>query len=316
MLQRLTINNYALIDALDIEFPEHLVIITGETGAGKSILLGALSLVLGAKADVGVIKDKTRNCVVEAEFDSAIVRRVITPAGRSRIFIDDEPATLEDVKALSSSLIDIHSQNSQTLLSDEKFQLKVLDAFAGNARLLEQYAEAYEAHAEAVRELTAIDGAIERQAKDHDYIEFQWRQLSEAQLKDGELALLEAEQQQLANAETIQSALQQVCYLLEEGENSILSQLKEGIQTMERTSAYIADLEQYASRAASCRIELKDIAADIAAKCGQIVADPLRLQVVEERIALIYNLLHKHNCENEHGLIELREHYALQLGDE
>ncbi|MBO7371533.1 MAG: AAA family ATPase, partial [Bacteroidales bacterium] len=158
MLARLTINNYALIDALDISFPKHLVIITGQTGAGKSILLGALSLLLGARADSDVICDRSRNCVVEAQFidddgQERIVRRVVTPQGRSRAFIDDMPVTLDELKTLTSSLVDIHSQNSQTMLGDAAFQRKVLDAFAGNAALLGRYEAAYRHFRELGREL-------------------------------------------------------------------------------------------------------------------------------------------------------------------
>ena len=143
MLKRLTISNYALIDVLDTEFPEHLVIITGDSGAGKSIMLGAVSFLLGGKADAATIKDPSRNCVVEAQFDDHIVRRVLTPAGRSRVFIDDEPANLEQVRSLAAQEIDIHSQNSQMLLGDASFRLSVVDSFAGNSELLEQYRAAY-----------------------------------------------------------------------------------------------------------------------------------------------------------------------------
>ena len=172
MLTKLTISNYALIDALDIEVPGNLVIISGETGAGKSILLGALSLLLGGRADVSVIRDRNRNCVVEAEFEDIIIRRVVSPSGRSRAFVNDEPVSLDELKRLGSSLVDIHSQHSHLLLGDEHFQISVLDCFAGNGDLKREYLAKYREYLECCAQLNKLDTEIAASEKERDYIEF------------------------------------------------------------------------------------------------------------------------------------------------
>lgn len=197
MLTRLFIQNYALIDSLDIAFPGNLVVISGETGAGKSILLGALSLLLGRKADASVIGDSSRNCVVEAVFTDTegretILRRVVTPQGRSRAFIDDEPVSVDELKEASSTLVDLHSQFDHTMLSSAKYQLSVLDAFAGTAASAESYASLYDSLLETRKEIEDIRGRISRSKADSDYIEFQFNKLDAARLKEDELESLEA----------------------------------------------------------------------------------------------------------------------------
>ncbi|MCF0177410.1 MAG: AAA family ATPase, partial [Bacteroidales bacterium] len=211
MLKRLSIKNYALIDALDISFPEHLVIITGETGAGKSILLGALSLLLGAKGDKTAIKNADSNCVVEAEFadesGETILRRVLTPQGRSRIFVNDEPADMEELKSLSRRLIDIHSQNSQLLLQDDKFQLSVLDSYCDNKDVLYSYAEAYTQLKNATAELQEAKTLLDKELRHRDIVSAEYQELVAAHIVDGELDALDQEQKQLANAEEIKRNL-------------------------------------------------------------------------------------------------------------
>ncbi|MDO5447954.1 MAG: AAA family ATPase, partial [Prevotellaceae bacterium] len=215
MLNRLTISNYALIDSLDITFPEGLVIITGETGAGKSILLGALSLLLGGRSDVSVINDKERNCVVEAEFcvegNEYILRRVVSPAGRSRVFINDEPASLDDIRELSSKLVDIHAQHQHLLLSNADFQLSVLDAFTGIRQDVDEYNTRYESYLALKSQLATLDGRISEIARNRDYIEYQYKRLEDARLVPGELESLEQEQVQLAHSEQIKSDLGHIC---------------------------------------------------------------------------------------------------------
>ena len=230
MLSRLQVKNYVLIDSLDIDFPEGLVIITGQTGAGKSILLGALSLVMGSKADASMVSEGADNCVVEAEFEigaqdddirkvleenevewedgQLIVRRVVNRSGRSRAFVNDSPVPVQVLQDVSSRLVDIHSQHQTLLLSDRQFQLGILDHFAGNSSLREECAALWHERNALKSELAAIESRIARLAGERDYNEAQYRQLESAALREGELAELEEEQKQLANAEEIKTAFQ------------------------------------------------------------------------------------------------------------
>ena len=194
MLRRLTIQNYALIEALDVSFPEHLIIITGETGAGKTILLGALSLLLGAKSDAKVLSDKDKNCVVEGEFavegEEYVIRRVVTPQGRSRSFVNDEPVPAEEMKSLSAKLIDIHAQNQQLMLADSNFQLSVVDAFAGNAKLCSEFAARLSEWRKAESDLKAADSRIAKAKLEKSFNQEQFNILDAAKLHEGEQASL------------------------------------------------------------------------------------------------------------------------------
>ena len=222
MLTRLQVRNYVLIDSLEIDYTEGLIIITGQTGAGKSILLGALSLVMGAKADAGMISDGADNCVVEAEFDvdpsdaqlkaeleendvewdggHLIIRRVINQSGRSRAFVNDSPVSVQILQGISSLLIDIHSQHQTLLLSDRQFQLNILDHFAGNISLRDNCEELWRKMIKLRSELSALDAKIASISSERDYTEARYRQLEEASLRDGELAELEEEHKKLENA--------------------------------------------------------------------------------------------------------------------
>lgn len=323
MLARLTINNYALIDALDISFPKHLVIITGQTGAGKSILLGALSLLLGARADADVICDRSRNCVVEAQFiddegQERIVRRVVTPQGRSRAFIDDMPVTLDELKTLTASLVDIHSQNSQTMLGDAAFQRKVLDAFAGNAALLGRYEAAYRHFKELGRELAELEQRVAQSARNRDYLQFQFDQLAKAALEPGELERLEKEQLELANAEDLKLSLRTALDALENERSDVQTALKEAIGNLSKAARVIDRLEPLLQRLESSRIELKDIVNEIDAEQEKISVDDARLETVENRIALIYDLMRKHEVDDVDKLLALKDSLqaSLQEGDD
>ncbi|MBO7584257.1 MAG: DNA repair protein RecN [Bacteroidales bacterium] len=323
MLARLTINNYALIDALDISFPKHLVIITGQTGAGKSILLGALSLLLGARADSDVICDRSRNCVVEAQFidddgQERIVRRVVTPQGRSRAFIDDMPVTLDELKTLTSSLVDIHSQNSQTMLGDAAFQRKVLDAFAGNTVLLSRYEAAYRHFRELGRELADLEQRVAQSVRNHDYLQFQFDQLAKAALEPGELERLEKEQLELANAEDLKLSLRTALDALDNERSDVQTALKEAIGNLSRAARVIDRLEPLLQRLESSRIELKDIVNEIDSEQEKISVDDARLEAVENRIALIYDLMRKHEVEGVDELLALKDSLqaSLQEGDD
>ncbi len=323
MLARLTINNYALIDALDISFPKHLVIITGRTGAGKSILLGALSLLLGARADADVICDRSRNCVVEAQFiddegQERIVRRVVTPQGRSRAFIDDMPVTLDELKTLTASLVDIHSQNSQTMLGDAAFQRRVLDAFAGNAALLGRYEAAYRHFKELGRELAELEQRVAQSARNRDYLQFQFDQLAKAALEPGELERLEKEQLELANAEDLKLSLRTALDALENERSDVQTALKEAIGNLSKAARVIDRLEPLLQRLESSRIELKDIVNELDAEQEKISVDDARLEAVENRIALIYDLMRKHEVDDVDKLLALKDSLqaSLQEGDD
>ena len=320
MLKRLLIENYALIDHLDISFPGELVIITGETGAGKSILLGALSLVLGGRSDASTLKDPGRNCVVEAVFEDEgrerIFRRVITPQGRSRGFIDDEPAGVEQLRAESSRLIDIHSQHQQLMLARQDFQRTVLDAYAGLSARVGAHGRKYQEYVDACKELKELDAAIAASQRDQDYLEFQLRQLDEASLREGELEALEEEQGRLAHAESVKEQVVHATQLFEgEGEEgSLASRLKEIAASLQKASAYFPEFEEFAGRIDSARIELKDIRDEIASRGGRIAFSGARLEEVDARLSRLYALLRKFNAATVTELIALRADIADRLG--
>ena len=313
MLRRLSISNYALIDVLDIEFPEHLVIITGDSGAGKSILLGALALLLGGKTESAVHRDQSKNCVIEAEFDDRIVRRVISPAMRSRVFIDDEPATLEQVRALALEKVDIHSQNSSLLLESAQFRLSVVDSFAGTESLLAEYQKAYDKHSALKKELEELLARQKEAEQNREYNQFRWQRLDAASLKEGELEGLEAEQAVLANSELIKETLASALDSLSEGEQSVAARLKQAGHSMGKIASCLQEAENLQQRIESCRIELKDIASSIEENFRAVDSAPDRLDAVEERIALIYDLMQKNGAENYDRLLEIREQYRREL---
>lgn len=314
MLKRLTIQNYALIDTLDIEFPDGLIIITGETGAGKSILLGAISLLLGNKAEASVFNDPNKNCVVEGEFDDdTILRRVISPAGRSRSFLNDEPVTLAQLSEISNKIIDIHSQHQHLLLNDPDFQLSVLDYFAGCVEDFKKYKEIYEEHKAKSDALLRLEEQIRRVEGDADYRMYQLQQLQDAKLIPGEMEELELEHSQLANAESIKGNLQGVVSLLNPFDTTISQNIKEAAGLLSKISSYIPGTEDLASRLNSVRIELEDIEQDVLKEDERVVVSPERLSEVEERISLLYSLMKKHGCATMDELIAVRDSYQNDL---
>lgn len=318
MLARLTIDNYALINHLDTSFPGDLVIITGETGAGKSILLGALALVLGARADVGTLKDQSRNCVVEAVFEEdgreTIIRRVVTPQGRSRSFVDDEPVTLDSLRSLSSRLVDIHSQNQQTLLSDSRFQLSILDGFADTAAEVKDYQSTYSEYCKARDTLSEMDAKIASAERDREFLEFQYERLAKASLKQNELQELEEEQSRLAHSEQIRSAIAAVQTAFEGGEHTLESSLKEMEFHLDKVAQYLPGFDSLKERVASSRIELKDIYEEVCSRGARVSSSPERLAQVDERLALIYELMRRHNVSSMEELIAIRDDMASRLG--
>ena len=341
MLSRLQVKNYVLIDSLEIDFPEGLVIITGQTGAGKSILLGALSLVMGSKADASMVSEGADNCVVEAEFEIGaqdddirkvleenevewedghlIVRRVVNRSGRSRAFVNDSPVPVQVLQDVSSRLVDIHSQHQTLLLSDRQFQLGILDHFAGNSSLREECAALWHERNSLKSELAAIESRIARLAVERDYNEAQYSQLESAALREGELAELEEEQKQLANAEEIKTAFSTVEELFNPSSSqdslSIDASLKEAYRQLSRIGRYVAAADELAERIDSCRRELDDVLSDVSDLNMRTELSESRLQEVEDRMSLIYGLMHKHSCSDELQLIALRDSLSETLFD-
>ena len=340
MLSRLIVRNYVLIDSLEIDFPEGLIIITGQTGAGKSILLGALSLVMGSKADATMVSEGADNCVVEAEFEMGeddelrslieendaewdeghlIVRRVVNRSGRSRAFINDCPVPVQILQDISSRLVDIHSQHQTLLLSDRKFQMEILDYFAGNTSLREHCADLWRKQSALKSEISALDAKIARVAGERDYNESQFKQLDAAALRDGELAELEEEQQQLANAEEIKTGLSSVEELFtasSEGDRlSLDSMLKEAGRLLTKVGRYVPSAYELSERVDSCRRELDDILCDISQINSRVDMSPERLDEVESRMSLIYGLCQKHGCKSVAELIILRDSLSEMLFD-
>ena len=315
MLTRLSISNYALISSLDIEFPDGLIIITGETGAGKSILLGALSLLLGKRADSSVFSDNTKNCVVEAEFtdkdgEDIILRRVITPSGRSRSFMNDEPVTLSELSAISGRIIDVHAQHQHLLLTDPDYRLSVIDHFAGNTALLEEYGKVYAEYERLDSEMDELRRSIAEAERDKEYRQFQLERLQDAGLKHGEMEALEEEQRVLAHAEDIKSGLEAAYSAVNPGELSVSGQLKDAASRLSKYVAYDSRLEQLSGRLESCRIEVDDIEQEIMAISSDITVSPERLAQVEDRMSLIHSLMRKYGCQDVEELIAERDALA------
>ncbi len=335
MIKQLHISNYALIDKLDIGFADGLTIITGETGAGKSIILGALSLILGERADTKAIRDTLSKTIVEATFDirgyklesffadndidwdeqECLLRRELSPNGRSRAFINDTPVALNVLRELSTHLLDIHSQHSNMLLSQQTFQLSILDSIAGNTSLLELYRKAYQDYREAVRQLDKTRQAIEQLRQNEDYIRFQLKQFHELQLKPNEDQELEALQSKLSNITEIKEALWTVENELDSEENSILERLSSVVQRLEETERNLNDVEGMADRVRTALIDLKDIAQSVNTIVDSLNDDPAELARVDDRLNSIYTLQRKHNALDVNQLIDIQHDYEHQLGE-
>jgi hypothetical protein len=340
MLKSLHVNNYVLIDSLDIDFPEGLIIITGQTGAGKSIILGALSLVLGAKAEASMIGENAENCVVEAEFNlndnsvlkaeveksgyewnngNLIVRRVISQSGRSRAFLNDEPISLSCLEQFSSYLLDIHSQNATLLLKDKQFQLSLLDSYAGNGDMLLQCGSLYRSLISKEAELKKLNSEIEKIAKEKDYNEALFNRLDSAKLVPGELEELEAEQKRLSNAEEIKESLVGVENTFVENSESdgkdIITSLKEAVRLLSRVGTFIPEAEELSKRLDSARLELDDIYSEVTRIEETIDISSEKLEEVESRLSLIYDLLKLHSLHTVEELIAEKERLSAVLFD-
>lgn len=337
MLRSLHIRNYILIDSLDISFPEGLVIITGQTGAGKSILLGALSLLAGAKADASMLSPGADSCVVEAEFDSCpdilrtllagedieqdgdsiLIRRMIARSGRSRSFVNDCPVSVGFLQDISSKLVDIHSQHRSLMLSDRSFQLSVLDYFAGDADDLEACRSAWTELQGVRSELSSMRHRLERLDSDREYNMAQLSRLTEARLVPGELERLEAEHRSLANAGQIKEALAGSMQLISPSGDArgMSASLKEAERMIGHISAYLPDAASLCSRMESLRIEMDDICSELESLNSEVDMSPSRLEEVEDRMSLIYSLLKKHQCSTVEELVALRDSLGAELAD-
>ena len=295
MLSRLTIDNYALINHLDITFPGGLVIITGQTGAGKSILLGALSLLLGARADLSVIRDKSRNCIVEAQFNhkgnDLIIRRVLTPSGRSRLFLDDEPVSAQDIRDLSLELVDIHSQNQHLLLGSGDFQLSLLDGYAGLSVRVEEYNGLYDKYREDLKCLRERERSREKSGMEQAYLQDVCDRLVAASLVEGELEELESEHAVLSNCESVKEGFSTALSQFVSDNGSIDGNLKEAVASLTRVAQYVPLSDELSERVESARIEIKDIASEIESLMEKVQYSPARLAAVEQRISLLYELM-------------------------
>ena len=317
MLRRLVIQNYALIENLDIEFPAGLVIITGETGAGKSIMLGALSLLLGGKGDVSVLGDSTRNCVVEGEFEfegeELILRRVISPAGRTRSFINDEPATVAALTEISSKIVDIHAQHQHLLLTDESYQMKVLDYFAGTSSILKEYMQVHSAYIKCENDLLRLKDLVLQREAEMEFKSFQLEKLQQAKLALGELEELEVEQKQLANSEEIKAGISSAIAALSPMGVPVIQNFKDAVHLLQKSSNFVPGLQELAGRLESCRLECKDIVEELEVLEEKTVVSPERLERVEERLALLYSLMRKHSVSTVGELIKLRDNLQQQV---
>ena len=338
MLTSLHVRNYVLIDSLDISFPAGLLIITGQTGAGKSILLGALSLVLGAKGDASLVGEADGNCVVEASFEigddpqtreiveaqgldwnegQLTLRRVLGRSGRTRSFLNDEPVTLPVLTALSDRLLDIHSQHQTLLLGDRSFQLQMLDHFAGNSDLLSQSRACWQQLGSLRTRYREVTEKLRRLALEKDFNEALYAQLEAAHLRDGELEELESEQKQLANAEEIKAGLYAVSALFagDEDRASLDSQLKEAARQLSRMARWLDKAGMLADRLESARLELDDILSEVSDLEEAVDVSPERLEAVEARMSLLYDLMKKHGVQTVAALLARQDELSEALYD-
>lgn len=333
MLQSIFIQNYALIDKLDITFEPGFSVITGETGAGKSIILGAIGLLLGQRADVKAIRNGATKCIVEAKFSIAsygmeeffkandieydseecIIRREVNINGKSRAFINDTPASLSQMKVLGEKLIDVHSQHQNLLINKEGFQLNILDILAQDIKELTDYQNEYNEYRKVSRELDECIRQAEETRKEEDYIRFQLQQLDEAELKEGEVAELEQEAETLTHAEDIKAGLYRSAQNIGSDEGGCVTLIKDSINTLQTVCKVFAKANEWKERLESCYIEIKDISHDMEDAQEAIEFNPSRLDFVNSRLNMIYSMMQKHHVKTDTELIEIAENYRQQL---
>ncbi len=326
MLKSLTINNYALIDKLNIDFSQGLTIITGETGAGKSILLGALSLILGQRADSTVLRDKTNKCIVEAEFDisnyklqklfdandldfddNTLIRRVISANGKSRAFINDIPVNLNTLKSISEKLIDIHSQHQNLLLDNSDFQLNIIDTVAQTAKTLEQYKKLYSEYRQCNRQLNDLKERAEKERDDLEFYQFQFNQLEELNPDSNEFAELEGEIKELEHSEDIKAALQTGATAISDEESTVISGIKASITSLDKIIQYNKEYEDIHNRLSSTLIEINDISNELSGIAESFEVNPERTAYVTDRLNGYYTILQKHKADTINDLLNIKD---------
>ena len=332
MLKRLSINNYAIIDCLEIDFSPQLNIITGETGAGKSIIVGALGLILGDRADSSVLVNKEKKCIVEGVFtgdnkkvavffndneldseDDVVVRREIGVNGKSRAFINDTPVNLSQLQQMASLLVDLHRQFDTLELGEVDFQREVIDALGGNAHLLTNYQEIFFQWQKITKECQELNDQKQQFNKEADYNRFQYNELSEAAFAADELEKAESELKMLSNAEGIKAALNKVYFELSDNERPLVQQIK-GLQSLlQGYQAYHPDLPLLTERLQSVHIEIKDIAGEVERIGDHINYDPAKIERLNDRLSLGYRLLKKHGVQTTAELIEIEKQFEKKL---
>ena len=335
MLQSIHIQNYALIESLDIDFHSGFSVITGETGAGKSIILGAIGLLVGQRADIKAIRTGATKCIVEAKFNltsyhleeffqehdleyedgECILRRELLASGKSRAFINDTPASLVQMKALGEKLIDVHSQHQNLLLNHEEFQMSVLDILAHDEIQFDEYKILYKEYKQTSRELAALIEQAEKNRQDEDYIRFQVVQLEEANLQSGEQEELEQEAETLSHAEDIKAGLYKIDQMIASGETTLLSVAKDCIHTFQGIARVYAPAQEWIDRINSCYIELKDLSQEIAHASEEVEFNPSRLDYVNERLNMIYTLQQKHHVSTTEELITITNDLRKKLDE-
>jgi len=327
MLTKLTISNYALIDSLTVEFHKGLNSVTGETGAGKSIIIGALGLILGNRADMSVL-NRDEKCIVEGIFsvgqyniipffeendldydDNTILRREITSSGKSRAFINDTPVNLKIMREMGLKLIDIHSQHQNLELSNQKFQLELIDLVSGSDKILNEYRLLYSDFISLQKELKELIEKSEKASADLDYYQYQFNQLENAKLQKDEQEELEAELEKLTHAEEIKSTLTEVQSLLDNEQFSIIQNLKDSHKRLVNIQSYIKEVPELTERLESCQLELKDILDEAEGLAEKIEHDPERTEQVNDRLNLIYSLEQKHQKVSVKELIDLKNSF-------
>ena len=335
MIQRIHIQNYAIIDELSIDFSARMNAITGETGAGKSILMGALSLILGDRADTAVLLQREKKCVVEGTFtmgakkealaffkandldaeEEIVIRREIAPNGKSRAFVNDTPVNLEQLRKLSTMLVDLHRQFDTLELGESDFQREVLDALAGQGTVLEEYRAVYRSWQAATRELATLQTQKVQFDKELDYNKFLFDELNEAGLREQELEDLDQELKLLNNSEGIKTALSRVYHDLGEGEHPVVQQLKSLQHSLQTYAAYHPALTGLAERISSAQIELQDIAGEVESINDAVNYDPRRVEQINERLSIGYKLMKKHGVSTTAELLTLQRHLEDKIQD-
>lgn len=335
MLKRLYIKNFTLIDLLDMEFETGFSVITGETGAGKSIILGAIGLLLGQRADTKSIKQGTDRCVIEAHFNlekykmkefferndidydaqDCIVRRELTAAGKSRAFINDTPVSLSLLKELGEQLVDVHSQHQNLLLGKQDFQMEVVDILAENQTMLGDYAAQYERLQKKQHELHEMEEQIRQNRQNQDFIQFQYNELQDAQLQEGELEELEQQRDMMAHSEDIKISLFTANNCLTAEEYGTEPQLRKALSALNSICNILPEATAWTERIQACYIEVKDLAQDMEYQLSNVEFDPAEQEQIEKRLDTLYSLQNKHHVDTVAELIELRNKYAAQLQD-